>query len=555
MEVHPLRFLKNLGRTREIVVVLLNHGFGDMVTRLHLRKYLRWGWRLVRRMPQEPERELTVAQRIRMSLESLGPSFVKFGQVISTRPDVVPAAVVEELSQLQERVPPFDVEVAARLVETELGAPLTTLFREFSETPLAAGSLAQVHTARLPDGTQVAVKIRRPNVVRDVERDLLLMQDIAVLFERHIPEAATFDPTGLVSHFARAIRREMNFVREGRSLDEFARLFRSDATLHVPQVFWDYTTDAVLTMEFIDGIHIHDTERMKKLGISPRELAANAARIYMKQAFEFGVFHGDPHPGNLRVMPDGAFCLLDYGMIGLLEEEKREQLVDLILAVTRQDPSTVVEQVLLLGQPFRPIDAPLLRADVQDFVATYYGVPLERLNMEQMLGDFVGLLSLHGIRCPGDLMLLIRTLVTLEGVGCRLDPEFNLAEHLTPFMERIARERYDPRRVAQKLCREMRTFGRLAHDLPLAIGRTIEKLSKDDLHIQFEHRRLERLITEIDRSSNRIVVGVVISSLVVSSALILRTGPQTVWLPIIVLVLSVLLGCWLVYGIFRSGRL
>lgn len=556
MQPHPLRILRSLGRGREIITVLLNYGFDDLVDRLHVRRYVRWGKRLMFWKRHEPEQQRNRAQRIRLVLESLGATFIKFGQVLSTRSDLLPADIIEELSKLREHVPPFPAESVQDILRTELGASAEELFAEFDPEPLAAGSLGQVHRATLRDGTKLAVKIRRPDVVRLIERDITLMFELANWIEKQIPEWTVFDPVGLVNQFARTIRRELNFSREGRTLDEFRRLFRNDATLYVPKVHWDLTTEAVLTMEFIDGCRIDNAEGLQAAGISPADLAANGSRIFMKMAFELGIFHGDPHPGNLRIMPDGAIALLDYGMIGILDEEKREQLVDLFTAVVRQDVRTATEVIRESGQPFRLIDEPLLRIDVRDFVETYYGVSLERLNVGSMLSDFVSILSSHGIRCPGDMMLLIRAMVTLEGVGRSLDPDFNMAEQLVPFVEKIVRERYNPRRIVNRLLSESKTFLRLAHDLPLHIGKTLEKLSNDDLKVQLEHGRLEHFINEVDRSSNRVVIGVVMSSLIVSSALILRTSPPaTVWLSVLMFSLWGFLGLWLIYGVFRSGRL
>ena len=555
MDSHPIRFIRNLGRSREIATVLLNHGFDDLVDRLHLRRYLQWGKRLVFRKSTGPDRRRTRGERIRLSLESLGATFIKFGQVVSTRPDLVPADVIQELSKLQEQVPAFSSEVAVKLIEEELKGPVSELFAEFNTEPLAAGSLGQVHQAKLHDGTIVAIKIRRPNVVENVERDLSLMTELAVLVERHIPEAEVFDPVGLVNHFARTIRRELNFFREGRTLDEFERLFRHDATLYIPKVYWDYTTESILTMECIEGYRVDDHTAIEKLPVTAAEVAKNGATIFMKMAFEIGLFHGDPHPGNIRILEDGSICLLDYGMVGSLEEETRERLVDLFLSITQNDVRKAVDVVQSVGQPFRPIDQPLLRADVREFVENYYGLSLDRLNVGAMLSDFVSILSSHGIRCPGDLMLLIRALVTLEGVGRELDPNFNLAESLAPFVHKIVKERFNPKRVASRLSAEMQTFLKLAYDFPMHAGKTLEKLSKDELKIQLEHRGLDHLITEVDRSSNRIVVSLVMSSLIVASALTIRTVASSLWFSVPIFILSSFLGIWLIYGVFRSGRL
>ena len=555
LDHHSFRLLRNLGRTSEIVTVLLNHGFGDLVDRIGLRNFwYRWR-RLLSGRPVEPSRHLKVVERIRLTLESLGPTYIKFGQVMSTRPDLVPPEMLLELKRLQERVPPFSSEEAIKRIESELGQPVEQLFAFFDKTPLAAGSLGQVHRAVHFDGTPLAVKIQRPDAARHVERDLSLMQQIALLVEGNIAEARIFDPVGLVNHFARTIRRELNFAREGRTMDEFRRLFRQDATLYVPQVFLNLSTEAVLTMEFIDGFRIDEIEPHQSAPLEPSEIAANGARIFMKQAFEFGVFHGDPHPGNIRIRRDGTICLLDYGMVGVLDDGTREQLIDLIVAISQQDVDASIQLILQFAEPNRQIDRALLQIDMRDFVFNYYGVELEHLNVGRLLSDFVAILSNHGIRCPSNLMLLIRALVTLDGIGRDLDPTFNLAAHLQPFLERLVRARYEPSKVAERIWLESKQLLEFAHDIPRNINRTLRKLSADDLRIQFEHRNLDQFILELERSSNRLVVGMVVAALIMASALIIAGGVSTVWVSLPIYILSSLLAVWLIFGIFRSGRL
>jgi ubiquinone biosynthesis protein len=555
VELAPLKFLRNLSRGREIVTVLINHGFDDVVEQSGLLRYVQWWRRVILRRRARPAPPLSRPARVRVTFEELGPTFVKFGQVISTRPDLVPANYIAELEKLQERVPAFPGSEARMLLEDQLGRPVRELFAEFDERPLAAGSLGQVHLARHHDGTQLAVKIRRPNVVREIERDLSLMHEIAILAQKHLPEAEIFDPVGLVQQFARTIRREVNFAREGRTLDEFRRLFRDDATLHVPSVFWDLTSEAVLTCEFIDGHKITDVDTLRGMGLSPAEIAANGARIFLKMAFEFGTFHGDPHPGNMRILPSGVIGLFDFGMIGRLEDEKREQLIDLLVAVVHGDSAAAVEQVLLIGKPYRPVDLPLLKSDLRDFVDGYYGLPLEKIDVGHLLSDFVSILSSHGIRYPADLMMLIRVIVTLEGTGRQLDPEFNVAEHLAPVVEQLVRERYNPKRMAGKILDESKALWSVLQKLPVHVGKTLEKLSNDDLRVHIEHQHLDHLITEIDRSSNRVTIGLVMSSLILASALVMRNaGEHAWWIGIPTFILSSLLGVWLIYGVFRSGR-
>lgn len=572
MESHPFRLLRNLGRTSEIVTVLLNHGFSDLVDRIGLRTVWYRSRGLFLRKKQEPARHVKLVERVRLTLESLGPTYIKFGQVMSTRPDLVPQEMLAELKKLQENVPPFSSSAAVERLEVELGHPISELFASFDTVPLAAGSLGQVHRAVHFDGTPLAVKIRRPGAVRNIERDLALMHEIAVLIDHHIAEARIFDPVGLVNHFARTIRRELNFAREGRTMDEFRRLFRQDATLYVPAVFWDLTTEAVLTMEYIDGYRIDElasrghisvlstppeTENTIRAStpVEPADVAANGARIFMKQAFEFGVFHGDPHPGNIRIRRDGTICMLDYGMIGMLDGATREQLIDLLVAISQQNVDSAVKLVLEIGEPYREIDRPLLQIDMRDFIANYYGIPLERMNVGRLLSDFVAILSNHGIRCPGSLMLLIRALVTLEGIGRQLDPEFNLATHLQPFVERMVKQRYQPSRIAERLYDESRKMLELAHEMPGYLNQTMKKISQNELRIHLDHRNLDHFILEMERSSNRLVVGMVVSALIMASALILAGKVSSVWISVPIYISSSLLAIWLIFGIFRSGRL
>jgi len=572
LESHPFRLLRNLGRTSEIVTVLLNHGFSDLVDRIGLRTVWYRSRGLFLRKKLEPARHVKMVERVRLTLESLGPTYIKFGQVMSTRPDLVPQEMLVELKKLQENVPPFSSAEAVQRLEEELGRPVSELFASFEKVPLAAGSLGQVHRAVHFDGTPLAVKIRRPGAVRNIERDLALMHEIAVLIDRHIAEARIFDPVGLVNHFARTIRREVNFAREGRTMDEFRRLFRQDATLYVPTVYWDLTTEAVLTMEYIEGYKIDELAERARIAVlpapsaaegavpvstpvEPARVAANGARIFMKQAFEFGVFHGDPHPGNIRIRPDGTICMLDYGMIGMLDGATREQLIDLLVAISQQNVDSAVKLVLEIGESYREIDRPLLLIDMRDFIANYYGIPLERMNVGRLLSDFVAILSNHGIRCPGSLMLLIRALVTLEGIGRQLDPEFNLATHLQPFVERMVKQRYQPSRIAERLYDESRKMLELAHEMPGYLNDTMKKISQNELRIHLDHRNLDHFILEMERSSNRLVVGMVVSALIMASALILAGKVSSVWISVPIYISSSLLAIWLIFGIFRSGRL
>ena len=525
--------------------MLLNHGFGDVAGRLGVRRWLFW------RHYETPP--LTVAVRLRLAAEALGPTFIKFGQVVSTRPDLVPADVTHELSKLRENVPPFPAEVAIAEIERSLGRPLKELFASFDPVPIAAGSLGQVHKASFCDGTPLAVKVRRPGIVTEVDRDVTLMFDLASLIERRVPESRIFDPVGLVRHFSRTIKRELNYLREARTMDEFSRLFREETGLVVPAVFLEYCSESVLVMEHVEGLPVDDTRAIDAAGVYRRDVATNGAKIFMKMAFELGLFHGDPHPGNVRVLPSGAICLYDFGMIGLLDEKMRERLITLFASIAHKDTNAACRVLKEIGEPFGYVDDAVLTADVRDFIGAYYGVPLEKVQVGRLLHDFLSILSSHRIRCPGDLMLLVRAVVALEGTGRQLDPQFNLAEHLAPFIEEMVRRRYDPLRLADRILLKSADLADVAARLPFRVDRLLEKLNNDELTVQIDVGNIDRLATELDRSSNRLAIGTVMSALVLASALLIRSSPDSYWFAVPIFLLSSLLGLWLIYGIVRSG--
>ncbi|QDT36555.1 ABC1 kinase family protein [Stratiformator vulcanicus] len=549
MQPRPVRLIRNLNRTREIVSVFAAHGFGDLLRRTKLQ-------RLFSRSSRSPRvKELSLAQRLRMALEKLGPAFVKLGQVISTRPDLVPPEVIEELSRLREDVKPFPSEQAVAEVEASLGGTVDELFLKFDREPMAAGSLAQVHRAVHRDGTPVAVKVRRPGVVETIERDLMLMVDLAALLEHRVPEARIFDPMGLVKHFSRTIRREIDFVREARSMDEFRRQFADNKEFAVPNVYFELSSEKVLTMQFVDGLHVSDHEQMAELDIDPHHIAEVGSKLFMEQIFKFGIFHADPHVGNVRVLKEGAFCLLDYGMIGYLDDELREDLVDLFAGIANRNVPKVSRLMVEIGEPLGEVNTKLLRTDVRDFLGAYYGVPLDQVSVANLLSDFLGILSAHGIRCPGNLMMLIRALVALEGAGRALSPDFNLANALGPFVKQVLQDRYRPDRLASEFFEEAFEIGGVARRLPGYLDIIADKMSRDKFEIEVRPAGLERLTNEIDRTGNRVTVSLAMASLIVASALLIHSGPGNAWFAIPIFILSSVLGLWLVYGIIRSGSL
>ena len=553
----PVPPAQQLRRLREITTVLVKFGFPDVVARLNLERTVALGRRL--RIGRRSEPWGTRAERLRQALEELGPTFIKFGQAVSTRADLLPAELVTELSRLQDEVPPLPDGVAGATVESELGAPLANLFARFDRVPIAAASIAQVHRARLASGDEVAVKVRRPDIAATIERDLAILGQLARLAERYLPDSGLYQPSSLVSEFARSIRRELDLAQEGRTIERFARNFAGDGTVRFPRVHWDRTARGVLTLEFIDGTKILDV--VKAPGVFDAALIARRGTdLILKQVLRHGVFHADPHPANLFVLPGNIVCPLDFGNVGHLDRQLREALASLVYAVVREDAERVTRAILAIGRPIQALDLAQLRRDVVDLLDGYAGTTLQALSIAALLQDALSVMHRHRLQFPVDLMLLARALVTIEGVGRQLDPSFKIVDHARPLVRAIVRERFSPAAVASRAGEVASDLGDALRSVPHDLVEIVAKARDDRLQIQFVHKNLEFLVQEMDRSSNRLSFAVVIAALIVGSSLIVQRGggPSLFGLPALGLVGFIaagLLGLWLAIGILRSGRL
>ena len=559
-----LRFNRNLRtirRYREILGVLIKYGFGHFVEQLNIDYYLELGKRVVNRGKSTRElQRLNTPQRLRMAMEELGPTFIKFGQLLSTRPDVVPKPYVDEFRKLQDDVPSLPVDEIKRQIQRQLGQPVEEICSEFSPMALATASIAQVHKARLLDGEEVVFKVRRPGITRTVETDLDILMGLAHLVEQHVPEIALYDPVGLVKEFRRTIRREMDFLREGHTMERFSVNFSDDPTVYVPKVFWQHSGETVLALEYVPGIKISEFKELTARGYDLKELARRGAKIFLKQVLDHGVFHGDPHPGNIFVLPDHVICMLDYGMVGRLNAELKQQLIDLLEALLQRDVERIIAQLLYSGELTDDSDLKSLRRDLHEFIEDYYDILLQDLRVGRLLTDFIEILTQHRIRFPADFVMLAKALVAMEGLGRQLDPEFNMISHMRPYIERLVKERFSPLNISREFARIAHSYGSLARNLPRDIKEFINRLNRNQFKIDLEHRGLDKLVTDLDRSSNRISFAVVIGALIVGSSLIMQTnkGPLLLGFPILGFLgysIAGILGLWLAIGIIRSGRL
>lgn len=555
------RNIRSLKRYRQVLGVLIKYGFGQVIEQLNINYYLELGKRIVTlgTISQEIER-LTPPERLRMAMEELGPSFVKLGQILSTRPDIVPKDYADEFRKLQDKVPSVPFEDIRHQIAAEFESPVDELFASIDPDPIAAGSIAQVHRGRLHSGEEVVLKVRRPGIIKILETDLDILAGLAYLVEHHLPTMELYDPSGAVREFRRTIFREVDFTREGHTTDRFSGYSEDNPDAYTPRVFWPQTGETVITLEYVEGVKVTSFEELEKQELDRKKIAENCASILLEQILVHGLFHGDPHPGNIMVLPDERICFLDYGMIGRLDEELKQQLAELLMAVLERDADRIINLLIYSAELTDEIDRTALKRDILEFIDDYYDLPLSDFNTGRMLTDFIDILTRFRIRFPADLILLAKALVTLEGVARQLDPEFNLVVYLKPQVEQLIRSRLSPLWLSRELIGIGRNYSSLIRQLPQDLRELIHRINRNKFKIDLEHRGLERLITDLDKSSNRISFSLIIAALVIGSSLIMQTdkGPMLFDFPILGLLgysIAAFLGLGLAIAILRSGRM
>lgn len=548
---------RNVKRWTEIASVLSKYGLADWISRLNVdffkdRLKDREGEALARQTPEK---------RIRVALTELGPTFIKLGQTLSTRPDLVGVALADELRQLQADVPADSADLVYALIESELGQSVPELFAEFDDTPLASASIGQVHAARLPSGEAVVVKVQHTGIEETVREDLDVLAGLALLAER-VPELATYRPSATLAELGRVLRRELDFGREERNLQQFYARYRDDPTIHIPQPFTEYCTARVLTMERVDGIPVDQRKRLLAEGFDLEEVARRGARLYLDMIFEYGFYHADPHPGNLVLLTGNRIGLLDFGMVGRLDDQLREDIEEMLLAITSHDVSMLTAVIGRIGQTPSDLDERALATELADFLGDYATQALQQLNLEKALTDMTQIIHRHKIKLPAQVAMLLKTLITLEGTGKLLSPTFSLLELLQAEHRRMILRRLSPRRQWRKLMRFYVETERLAEILPRRLTEILEQIQAGKFDVHLYHRALEP-------SVNRLALGILTSALFLGSSWILANRvppllfPDSVYLgfhQISILGLlgcgiSVLMGLRLLRAINKSGHL
>jgi ubiquinone biosynthesis protein len=538
---------------------LFKYGFDHILEYLNISGKVASGRRFLRQ-PESILANLSPAERMRLALEELGPTYIKLGQILSTRPDIIPRQFVNEFKKLQDMVPPFSIDEVRAQIRKELGGEIEELFSSFDIEPIAAASIAQVHRAALLTGEDVVVKVRRPNIVEHVETDIDALLWLAQLIEKHISNKEVYEPAALVREFARTIRREMDFKREGHTIEKISSNFRGNPTLYFPKVYWEVSSRGILTLEFIDGIKVSDHDALINAGMNLQEIARRGADAIIKMVLEDGFFHGDPHPGNVFIMPDNVICLLDYGMVGRLDEQLKNYLLDVLIAIIKKDADEVIDLLLQSGDISDSLNTRHLRRDISEFIDCYYEIPLQEIEVGKIFLEFIEVVTTHQIKLQADLMLLSKTMITVEGMGRELDPGFEMVEHLRPFIEKAIASRISPRNIEVFFKENLKPYLKLARTLPKDIRSFITRVNRNNFKINLEHRGLDRLIMEIDKSINRLSSSLIIAALIVGSSIVMQIdkGPKLMGFPLFAFMgysIAGMIGFLWLIAIIRSGRL
>lgn len=551
--------IRSIKRYLNIVRVLSTYGFDQVLEMLGLADMVVRSRKLFRGSVPDIAR-LTAAERMRLALEELGPTFIKLGQILSTRPDVIPRAFVREFEKLQDNVPSFPFEEVLTQITGELGGPAEQLFAEIDPVPLAAASIAQVHRARLMTGEDVVIKVRRPGIVEVVESDISALMALAGLAERHLPGIELYDPVGIVREFARTIRREMDFSREAHTIEKFRDNFIKTPWMYFPRVYWEQTSRAILTMEYVAGVKVSDREKLFDQGLDVKLIARRGADSFLEMVLNHGFFHGDLHPGNVLILPDNVICLLDYGIVGRLDEDLKTFLTDILSAIVKRDMDEVVSLLLFAGDISDSLDIRALKRDLSNFIDGYYEIPLKEIEVGRMLMEFIEIITLYSIRISPDLMLLVKSLVLIEGMGRALDPGFDMVEHLRPFIVKAIRQKLSPLRVSRDIVQVLSSYINLARNIPRDLKEIINRINRNKFKIDLEHRGLDKFTADFDRSINRLSTSMILAAIIIGSSIIMQTdkGPKVMDFPVLAFMgytVAGVVGLWLVYAIIRSGRM
>ncbi len=546
-------------RLRHIAVVLLKYGYDDLAQYLPLPRAARLPLKRIR-VQQAAMQQLSQPERLRRACEELGPTFVKLGQLAAARTRILPLEFTDELAKLQDQVSPLPFSAMRIVIEEELDRPLIKVFASVEETPIGSASIAQVHRAKLLTGEEVVIKVQRPGIQKTVREDLAILRQLASLAEAHLPEWRLHQPVALVDELARSLEKEMDFTSEAAHLERFAWQFRDEPTIYLPTVFLELTRPRVLVMEYVNGIKVSKIGELDAAGFDRGELSSRIADLVMKQIFTHGFFHADPHPGNLRIMPDRRVCFLDFGMMGYLDLRTREAFVDFVWGISRRSETSVATALLKLTESDTEPERGMFETDVAEFMHRHFYRAAGEIHFGNLVAQLARLTGKHRLRLPPDLVVMLRALSLTEELVRQLNPEHNLIAQAKPFMKRTRMERVRPRRLITSALEFAQEVGETARELPNEVRRIISQIKTGNARVNFRHEGLEPATNAFERSTNRLSFALVVAALIISSSLIIRANVPPMWGDVSVLglvgyLLAGLMGFWLLISILRHGKM
>ncbi|MBF0117725.1 MAG: AarF/ABC1/UbiB kinase family protein [Desulfobacterales bacterium] len=556
------RTYRHLNRYRQIIAILFKYGFGDVLEMLKIDQFIEKTVQIVSKKRRDKVEKFSRPERLRMAIEELGVTFIKLGQILSTRPDLIPVEYTFELVKLQDEVPPFPFTEASRVIEKELGAVPEEIFPFFEETPIASASIGQVHKARLRSGEYVAVKVQRPGIWKTISVDLEIMLHLAELVERNIEELALHHPIKIVEEFSRALEREIDYSIEATNQERIAHQFKDDPTIFVPRIYKDLSTDHVITMEFVDGIKISEISRLDKAGYDRKIIVKRGVQIVLKQVFKYGFFHADPHPGNIFILPGNVICLLDFGMVGSVDRQTREDFVDLIDSLVQQDETKVTMALLKLTTRDVEPELRALEKDIADLMGQHLYKPLKEIESDKLLKQLLQLAARHKLRTRPDIFLMARASSAIEGVARILDPDVDVIALAAPYIAQVKLAKFTPQRVGKDLLKFSSEALEFLEALPNN-GMDIIRLLKDEkisLNLKIEIKDLNVIQTIVDQASNRIFFAIIILSLILGSAIIVfaKIPPFIFGISVIGICgfsAAAFIGFWVIVMMLRKNKL
>ncbi|MFH1053927.1 MAG: AarF/ABC1/UbiB kinase family protein [Candidatus Woesearchaeota archaeon] len=546
--------IKDVARFEQILNVLFKHEFGFFIDQLRLKNHLSLHKRL---QAHKFSKKNTQPERMKAVLEDLGATFVKLGQLLSLRPDLIPKEYCEQFKTLQDSVKPFPGSIAKKIIEEELKKPIKDIFRDFEETPVASASVAQIHKARLKNGVKVAIKVQRPGIDATFRTDVDIMYHLAGLLQKKM-QIKVMDPVEIIDEFKRYTEQELDFIHEAKNIDQFYKNFINIKNVKIPRVYWAYTNSKVMTMDYIDGIRLRDIDKYKKY--NKKKIVKNIVDAVFKQIFEDGFFHADPHAGNILVLENDHISFIDFGIVGVLGDELKQHIANFSLAVMEGDLKEIAKSVYNLGFSKGECNLELLEEDIKEGLGEYYGASLEAINLSEVLHNVLAIARKNSLKLPKNFVLLIKSLVTIEGVAAELDSSFNIVESVRPLIKRSISQKLSTKNLTKQAAILSNEYYGMIKSLPKNLISLIKTISGGTLKIEMDDTDINKLTLELGRSSNRMSYGMIIAASLIASSIVLYIdkGPKYIDVPIIALIgyaLAGLFSLFLMASIVKEGKL